>query len=555
MKLLKDRENTEAAESSDGTKKHRRPSKRTVIIAAVAVIVVVFAASRLMSGGEEPVSAETTYVSESVMRRDITSSLTGSGSLSAANSYTVTSMVDGEILSANFEEGDVVEKDSVLYEIDSADVASNIETNEMSLASSQRSYQTALEQLADLTVTAPEAGTLVSLDVEVGDEVSAGQTVATIRDSSVMELEVDFPADAAQGFYVGQDATVTLDSTFETLPATVTHVSASDKVASGNSIVRTVTLEVQNPGAISTTQLATAEIDGIGSSGSGTFAYRSERAVTADVSGTVASLAAYEGDWLESGQTILQLESDTLADSVQSQAESVRRAEISLDNAEKALDNYTIESPISGTVIEKNYNVGENAEQGETLCTIYDLSYLEITLNVDELDISDVEVGQEVQITAEAVEDKVYSGTVTKVSVVGTSSGSYTSYPVTIRIDDTEDLLPGMNVDVTIVVDSVTDAVSIPIAALERGNVVLITADSPSAVNAVEDMTAPEGYVYVQVATGLSDDDYIEITSGLTEGDTVAYDPTAGSLNDMFSSMMGGGGMAVSVSGPGGGMR
>ena len=112
-----------------------------------------------------------------------------------------------------------------------------------------------------------------------------------------------------------------------------------------------------------------------------------------------------------------------------------------------------------------------------------------------------------------------------------------------------------MNVDVTIVVDSVTDAVSIPIAALERGNVVLITADSPSAVNAVEDMTAPEGYVYVQVATGLSDDDYIEITSGLTEGDTVAYDPTAGSLNDMFSSMMGGGGMAVSVSGPGGGMR
>ena len=542
MKLLKDRENTEAAESSDGTKKHRRPSKRTVIIAAVAVIVVVFAASRLMSGGEEPVSAETTYVSESVMRRDITSSLTGSGSLSAANSYTVTSMVDGEILSANFEEGDVVEKDSVLYEIDSADVASNIETNEMSLASSQRSYQTALEQLADLTVTAPEAGTLVSLDVEVGDEVSAGQTVATIRDSSVMELEVDFPADAAQGFYVGQDATVTLDSTFETLPATVTHVSASDKVASGNSIVRTVTLEVQNPGAISTTQLATAEIDGIGSSGSGTFAYRSERAVTADVSGTVASLAAYEGDWLESGQTILQLESDTLADSVQSQAESVRRAEISLDNAEEALDNYTIESPISGTVIEKNYNVGENAEQGETLCTIYDLSYLEITLNVDELDISDVEVGQEVQITAEAV-------------VVGTSSGSYTSYPVTIRIDDTEGLLPGMNVDVTIVVDSVTDAVSIPIAALERGNVVLITADSPSAVNAVEDMTAPEGYVYVQVTTGLSDDDYIEITSGLTEGDTVAYDPTAGSLNDMFSSMMGGGGMAVSVSGPGGGMR
>ena len=64
-------------------------------------------------------------------------------------------------------------------------------------------------------------------------------------------------------------------------------------------------------------------------------------------------------------------------------------------------------------------------ESGKTLCTIYDLSYLEMTLNIDELDISTVEAGQTVQITAEAVEGKTFTGVVTKVSVAGTTSGLY----------------------------------------------------------------------------------------------------------------------------------
>ena len=52
----------------------------------------------------------------------------------------------------------------------------------------------------------------------------------------------------------------------------------------------------------------------------------------------------------------------------------------------------------------------------------------------------------------------------------------------------------------------------------------LVTKDSPSAANADDSMAAPDGYVYVKVETGVSDDDYIAITSGLTAEDTVAYD-------------------------------
>ena len=69
---------------------------------------------------------DSTYTEERVAPRTITNSLTGSGTLQPANSYTVTTLIEGEVLSADFEGGDMVEQDSVLYEIDSEDAAANI---------------------------------------------------------------------------------------------------------------------------------------------------------------------------------------------------------------------------------------------------------------------------------------------------------------------------------------------------------------------------------------------------------------------------------------------
>ena len=157
------------------------------------------------------------------------------------------------------------------------------------------------------------------------------------------------------------------------------------------------------------------------------------------------------------------------------------------------------------------------------MCVIYDLSYLEMTLDVDELDILDIQVGQKAEITADAISDRTFEGVVTSISSAGTTSGGTTTYPVTIRIDDTGDLLPGMNATAEITTASTENALSIPNAAVVRGNYVLVTKDSTSAANAAPSMTAPEGYVYVKVTTGTSDDDYIAVTSGLQEGDTVAY--------------------------------
>ena len=164
----------------------------------------------------------------------------------------------------------------------------------------------------------------------------------------------------------------------------------------------------------------------------------------------------------------------------------------------------------------------------------YDLSYLEMVINVDELQIGALSVGQKVQLTADAVTDKTYVGTVTRVSMKGSSSGGTTTYPITIRIDNTDGLRPGMNANAEIVVAEAGNALVVPNAAVIRGGYVLVSKKSPSAANAVEDMDAPDGYVYVKVETGVSDDSYTEIKSGLQEDDTVAYD-TSSVSDDYYS--------------------
>ena len=511
--------------------------RRRVVIPVLACALAAAVALRFLGGGQPASAAGLTYTTAPVERRDITAQITGSGSLEAANSYSVTSLAEGNILTADFEEGDQVEEGTVLYTIDASDLSSTLEQAQISLNQARRSYDSRLKDLEKLSVTAPEAGRVLSLEVEAGDDVSAGQTVAALRNSDIMALEVPFLSDEAAGFHVGQSASVTLESTFETLEGSVSKIDRVDTVLEGGMIVRYVTVEVANPGALSVSQTGSAVVDGCASAGSAAFRYAAEENITAEVSGTVASIRAQEGSWVNKGDAILTLTSDSVDDNVQSAADSLRNAELSLESRYDQLDNYTITSPIRGTVIDKNYKAGETSEAGKVLCSIYDLSYLTMTLSVDELDISDIAVGQKVEVTADAVEGKTYTGVVTKVSVAGTSSGGTTTYPVTVRIDGTEGLLPGMNVDAVITLESASGVLAIPTGALNRGNTVLVTADSPSAA----DGTAIEGgeYYSVPVEIGASDSGYIEIVSGLQEGDTVAYIPTTGSGG--FAMMMPGG--------------
>ena len=541
QKPQEDRDSPKAAAGGKGRLLRRR-WKLLAVGGCVLVAAGVLAARQLAA----PAAAETTYIEVTPQRRSITNVFSESGTIEAANSYEVKSLVRGEVLTAGFEEGDMVEKGAVLYTIDSSDAANSVERAQISLDQAQRSYEDAVNgQYIDADI----GGTVVSISVAPGDVVEAGQEVAAIRDDSSLLLTVDFPAADAAGFTVGQTAQVTLDGTYETLTGAIRSISGEDTQSGGSLLVRSVTIAVPNAGSLTSAQAATASVDGVSALGSARLAYQKSQTLAAASAGTVAALCVQPGSAVGAGANVIQLASDSLTRQVETASDNLLSAELSVDDAKNTMDNYTITAPISGTIIQKNVQAGETVGGDSTtaataMCIIHDLSYLEMTLNVDELQILSMQVGQNVQIKADAIPDQTFNGVVTNVSSAGTTTSGTTTYPVTIRIDDYGQLLPGMNATAEIVVDSVQDALSIPNAAVIRGSYVLVTADSPSAANAVTDMTAPEGYVYVRVRTGISDDDYIQVLEGLEEGDTVAYDASS-----VSSSGYGAMGMQVTVSG------
>ena len=479
----------------------------------------------------QDVNVDVSYVQTTPEKRDLTNSLSGTGTLNPANTYNVKSLVAGKVLTSTIEEGDIVEEGTVLYTVDASDATTKVEQASITLQQAQRSY----DKTADRQyVRAEVAGVVATLKVAKGDEVTSGQEVAVIRDSSKMVLQLEFPAADAATFSVGQSAEVTLDGTFETLTGTVTAVTGTDALSTGNLLTRTVTITVRNAGGLTTAQAATATINGVSCIAAKCFEYQAERTLTTLAAGTVTAINVQEGGAVNKEDIVLQISGEDLTEAIQSAAETLRSAELNMDNLQEAMNNYTVTSPISGTIIEKNAKAGDALTAGADLCTIYDLSYLVMVINVDELQVSDVSVGQSVQVTADAVPDKTYTGTVTRVSMKGSSNGGTTTYPVTVRIDETEGLRPGMNANAEIVIAEAKNALAVPNAAIVRGGYVLVTKDSPSAANADPDMTAPEGYVYVPVKIGVSDDDYTQIISGVTGNDTVAYDPSSVSTDDYY---------------------
>ena len=469
-------------------------------------------------------NVDVSYVQTTPEKRDLTNSLSGTGTLNPANTYNVKSLVAGKVLTSTIEEGDIVEEGTVLYTVDASDATTKAEQASITLQQAQRSYDKTVDRQY---VRAEVAGVVATLKVAKGDEVTSGQEVAVIRDSSKMVLQLEFPAADAATFSVGQSAEVTLDGTFETLTGTVTAVTGTDTLSTGNLLTRTVTITVRNAGGLTTAQAATATINGVSCIAAKCFEYQAERTLTTLAAGTVTAINVQEGGAVNKDDIVLQISGEDLTEAIQSAAETLRSAELNMDNLQEAMNNYTVTSPISGTIIEKNAKAGDALTAGADLCTIYDLSYLVMVINVDELQVSDISVGQSVQVTADAVPDKTYTGTVTRVSMKGSSNGGTTTYPVTVRIDETEGLRPGMNANAEIVIAEAKNALAVPNAAIVRGGYVLVTKDSPSAANADPDMTAPEGYVYVPVKTGVSDDDYTQIISGVTGNDTVAYDPSS----------------------------
>lgn len=501
----------------------------------------------------------------------IASELSSSGVVSPKNTYSITSLVEGEVIAADFEEGDQVTEGQVLYQIDVSSMESELKSANTSLERANNKYADALEDYKEAvsdysgnTYKSTRTGFIKSLSVQAGDKINPGTQLAEVYNDQTMKLKVPFLSGEAAGISAGSQAAVTLTDTGEQLTGVVTAVSNMDEVLEGGRLVRSVTLEVNNPGGLTVSHNASVQIGEVFSAGEGNFEPVTDTVMTAEVLGNgslkIERLLVHEGDYVTVGTPLFQIDSqdveDVLSsfkDQVDSAQETLDSAQSRLDSAQETYENYTITAPISGQVITKSVKAGDtvsrNANSETTLAVIYDLSELTFEMSVDELDVRSVKVGQKVTVTADALENQTFTGTVTNVSLQSTQSNGVTNYPVTVTLDESGDLLPGMNVDGVILLDEVEDALLVPVDALMRGNQVYVKDDSVTEASG----NVPAGFRAVDVETGISSENYVQILSGLTEGQEVYVDESSKDTEAMFP--MGGmpGGNMPGGGAPGGG--
>ena len=515
-----------------GGKKKKRWLKILIVLVVVAAVVV-GCVSNMTKNVNNQLSSS--YLVATAARQDLTVSVSGTATLQPADSYNVTTLLSGDIVSAPFEEGDLVAKDTLLYTMDSSDAQDSMDRAQISVQQAQLAYQQAQEALHP---TATISGTVSEIYVHNGESVNAGAQLAKIVANTELSIDFLFPFAAPSDFYVGQSATVFVDGYAGSQMGMVTYVSNSSTITSNGKQAVSVRVRLNNPGAVSDAVTASAVIGNYSSYGQSPVSMPASTIVYAAGSGTVNDFTKLAGSTVTKGEVLCTVESETIRDQIENARLSLQSAQLSASTAADSVDDYNIKSPISGTVIEKNFKAGDKVDGASsgTLAVIYDLSYLKLEMAVAELDIGKVEVGQRVEITADALEGQTFEGVVDKVSINGTTTNGFTNYPVTIIIEDYGDLKPGMNVSAEIIGEEIPNALCIPVDAVDRGNTV--TVPGPGALNedgtAVVDITKLETK---EVTLGRSDDEYIEVTGGLEAGDVVLIRNQASTLMDM---MMGG---------------
>ena len=495
-------------------------------------------------------------------KQDISSEISSSGTITPKDTYNITALVSGEIVSADFNIGDMVSKDQVLYQIDKSSIVSDINSSNNSLnkansgyASASKEYAKAKAEFAGNLYRSTRKGYIKELSIQTGDKISGGTKLATIYNDNVMNIRIPFLSSDAVNITPGMSGALTIADTGEQVEGKVVSVSSMDQTLDGGRLVRNVTFEVNNPGGLTDKTTANATVGDITSTGDGTFEASTNVDMSADLAAGVdiESVLVNVGDYVDVGTPIFKMTSEstdkllkTYKDALDTAQGDVDTAKKGVDTAKKNSDEYTIKSPIAGKVISKNYKVGDKVGSGSdnkavTMAVIYDMSSYTFKMSVDEKDISKVQNGQKVRIKSDAFPDKEYSGTVTNVSLESTSQNGVSTYPVTVKLDETYDLLPGMNVDGYITLESAKDALTIPSNALMRGNKVYVkdnsatetkTADAKANkdstnANSSGDGLVPAGFKEVTVTTGVINSDYVQITSGLNEGDEVYIDETA----------------------------
>ena len=540
-------------------------SKKKLIISGVVILFIIAAAVIGVNYFNSRNSKETAVqqATATVKKGDLSAAVSGSGPISSSEKYTLTSNVNGTLTKLYFKDGDKVKADELIFEIDDKDAQLQIKQLKNSIALAQLSLDNNIKDLEAGTVTAPFDGEITEIQVKEGDSISNNGTLLTITDKSKLKLLLPFNNTYRDKLFLGQKVKVNafdMDrDELHTVEGSISSISSPSYTTGDGADVYNIGIIIDNSSSLTEAMVANAEIniDGtiVTSMESNTLSYLRTMTVKAPSGGTVGSLNAENGQNVKKGDILAELNNEDLELTIQTNQLKLEDLNSELQTALEKLLDYKVYAPFDGTLTLNDVEQGNSIKQGDIIGSAANYDTMEFDINVDELDIAKIQVGQNAEVTIDALPattEKPLKGTVTKIAVEGTSSNGVSTYPVTVQIEENSALKGSMNANAEIIVNHKTDVLYVPVDAVQKRNgksfVSVIsgagaTGKANKKINTkaeVEVNNETETKVKLkngqdtlqqiemrEVATGISTEDYIEIVSGLKEGETVVVNSTS----------------------------
>ncbi len=486
---------------------------KKILIASSIILLLGICLLLIFKSGSKSTYAITreTYV---VKSGDISTSITGSGTIASSNEKTISSEVAADVLSVNVSVGDEVSKGDVLFELDTATLDSQVRSQQKNVNSLLKEVNSYVEDIENLTVYATSSGYVSNLNSKVGDDVSKNSTLFTLSNDDYYYLSCYFYYNSSANLKVGDTAKVLIADNLAEFDGTVSFVSDYKTISEEGIPVQEVEIKIPNPGYTlagfsargtiytGTLTLVSSSFSEIKEGSPMSFKLLS--------SGTIETLNVKNGDYINAGEIVATLSNDDLYENLEDAKESYNNAYEDLLDTKEMYDFYTITAPIDGIITSLNVDAGDYVREEASLATLVNNQNLEFMIDVDELEILDVSLGQEVEITIDALSETSINpiiGYVSEIAYEGTYSNSVTTYPVTVSFSGDENIKIGFNSSATILTSHVENVLVVPVEAISsrKGSYFVTMVDGTEK----------------EISVGLYNEDYIEVTEGLEVGDTI----------------------------------
>ncbi len=481
----------------------KKKNRRRIIIWIIVGLVVllgVLGYFRLRSRIEA--ATRTTYDIVSVSRGDIEVTVKGAGSVEPMDKDTAYASAAATVDEVYFENGDTVKADDVVARLSSDALESQKDTLQQQIDDADAAIAAMRSVKGSEYIYASVEGTVMAVYGSVGESAD----VVTDRDGALAVicpdglLTVTVESDAA--LEIGQQVTVTTGTdsvTGEVIKnenGKITVRFADDGYALGG------------PAAVSG--------EGGAQIGEGTIAIANPIYIKGH-GGEIEKVYIEAGDEVSRGDKLFKLDGEVLSDALYQQIQARADLQDDLDDTLADIEALTVRAGADGVISGLSLNPGQSVQGGMALFTVQSSGSYKIEVDIDELDIAGIELGESATVTFDALPGQSFIATVDKINPVGTSVNNVTTYTVTLALSDAPGVMLGMSADVEIVSESAQGVLFIPIEAIQ------VVGENKYVIFGSE--VDPEGGAVEathQVTTGITDGVNIEIKEGLAEGEQIA---------------------------------